>query len=90
MPSTFPEESTPMPRVVYPCYGGPKDGAFREAGKGPPGYRAFPVRGRTVFLWKAIKVERLDFNTLFRASKITPGQEEETELDNEETQSEET
>lgn len=64
-----------MPEVVIPCYGGPYDGKFYSQTRPPIGYREFDVRGRKVYLWKSIKVERLDFNTLGRASRLEPDSE---------------
>lgn len=83
----FPEESSPMPTTFLPCYGGPKDGTHFPENHLPIGYKIFPIRGRKVYLWKTIKVERLDFGVLSRASKAIPPGMEETD---EETKTEET
>ena len=73
------EEAT-MPTIMFPCYGGPYDGKFYSENRCPGGYRQFEVRGRMVYLWNTIKVERIDFDTLARASKLgkssSPGDEE--------------
>ena len=66
-------EPDPMPqpnRLI--CYGGPYDGRFFEGGKSPIGYRKFPINGKFIYMWKTIKVERLDFDTLRRNANITP------------------
>lgn len=71
--------------IVIPCYGGPNDGAYFPQTKPPLGYRKFQVRGRIVYLWRMIKVERLDFTTLDRASRMLPSafDEPDTEVDEE-------
>lgn len=63
-----------MAMVLFPCYGGPYDGKFCAETKCPADYREFEVRGRMVYLWNTIKVERLCFDTLARASKLSKGQ----------------
>ena len=67
-----------MTEAVIPCYGGPYDGKFYPASKPPIGYRDFDVRKRKVFLWKVIKIERLDFQILEQASIMRPDDELET------------
>lgn len=66
------EDSAPL----LPCYGGPKDGKFFPEGTWVAGYKTFEVRGRKVFLFRDLKVERIDFNTLARASKMLPPEKE--------------
>lgn len=69
---SFPEPN-PMPKVSkLICYGGPYDGRFYEDGKPPIGYKKFPVNGKYLFMWKTVKVERLDFDTLRRNTHIAP------------------
>lgn len=65
-------KDTTMAEVLIPCYGGPYDGQFFSDKRAPLGYRSFDVRGRMIYLWQTMKVERLDFNTLARASKQKP------------------
>lgn len=61
-----------MPEYVIPCYGGPYDGKFYGMNRSPIGYKPFDVRDKKVYLWKSIKVERLDFDTLEKASMLEP------------------
>lgn len=81
MKSKRAKEDTTMAIILFPCYGGPNDGKFCANNKCPAGYREFEVRGRMVYLWNTIKVERLCFDTLARASKLgknsSPGDEPE-------------
>lgn len=61
-----------MAEMLLPCYAGPYDGQYFPHTKPPIGYRKFTVRGRMIWLWKSVRVERLDFNTLSKASRIMP------------------
>ena len=61
-----------MSEIILPCYGGPLDGKFYKSSKVPLGYRTFNIRGRQVFLFGKIRVEKLDFNIVGRASKTLP------------------
>ena len=72
--STRPQhlESTTMAEVLLPCYGGPYDGKFFPETRQPSGYRIFLVRGKNIWLWNTMRVERLDFTILGKASKILP------------------
>ncbi len=69
-----------MAEVIIPCYGGPYDGKFYSEARPPIGYKEFEVKRskRRVYLWKSIKVEYLDFQTLARASKLKPDEEPDT------------
>jgi hypothetical protein len=68
-----------MAEMLLACYAGPYDGQYFPHTKPPIGYRKFTVRGRMVWLWKCIRVERLDFNTLSKAARAMPSQfDEET------------
>ena len=66
-----PERST-MADTIVPCYGGPRDGRFYANNASPPGYRTLTVRGKLVFVWNAMKVERIDFSILHKAAKSMP------------------
>lgn len=70
------ERATSVAEIVLPCYAGPYDGKFYRKSCPPIGYRVFPIRGRHVFLWGAVKIEKLDFNIVDRASRTTMQDEE--------------
>lgn len=53
-----------------PCFGGPFDGQFRSESFAPLGYRPYKIRGRMIWLWKGMKVEHIDFDTLSRAARL--------------------
>ena len=66
------KERSTMADIMAPCYGGPKDGRFYANNNCPPCYRVITVRGKLVFVFNAIKIERLDFSILHKAAKTTP------------------
>ena len=51
------------------CYGGPYDGQHRSENFPPLGYRPFKVRHKMVWLWKGMRIERIDFDTLSKAAR---------------------
>lgn len=66
------ERRDQMAELLLPCYGGPYDGEFHPSSKRPIGYKDFNVRGKEIYLWKPIRIERIDFATLSRASRLKP------------------
>lgn len=55
-------------KPTRPCFGGPYDGQWRSEKFPPLGYRPYKVRGRMIWLFKGMKVELIDFDTMSKAA----------------------
>lgn len=61
-----------MQGKLVPVYGGPRDGEFLTDKTTFPMYKLFLVRGRQIWLYKSLKIERVDFNILHKAASLLP------------------
>ncbi len=66
------KESIVMAVALIPCYGGELDGTYFKENACPDGYRILLVRGKSIFVYSRMKVERLDFSVLEKAAKTKP------------------
>jgi hypothetical protein len=62
-----------------PCFGGPYDGQWRPENFPPLGYRSYKVRGRMIWLWRSMKVELIDFDTMSKAARARKKEYEDIE-----------